>query len=145
LGELGGPAGKEAAVCYPVGEGLSIGRAVPVTAPGIDRSASGKNNLDLEIRFVGRRNTSVRVGIIVRAVVLDIFGAYAFVPNLVRGPQISNGSLPRRCEGAGILHGEFELQSLASVVGVGRIAGRARPLFVGPLLRFLGGFVVDQP
>src|SRR6478672_10268647 len=98
----------------------------------------------LEIRPLGGRDSGllIRVVLRIRIVVLDVLGADALVPFLVAGAQVGDGRLPGRREGASILHGEFELQSLALVIGIGRIGGDARPLLVGAGLRFLSGFVI---
>src|SRR5437879_4050044 len=102
--------------------------------------------IHLEIRLLGSRNPGVLIGVIVCSgiVLLYIFSANTFLPVGVPGAQISDGRLPWHREGACILNGEFELQALVLADGIAATAG-ARPLFMAPVLRFFGGFVVEQP
>src|SRR5207248_1945369 len=95
-----------------------------------------------KIRRVRCRDVSVLIGIILRLIiVLDIFGADAFLPCRALSAQIGLGGRPRHGEDTLILHGEFELQALAPVAAID-IVPDARPLFFSPIQPFLGGFII---
>jgi hypothetical protein len=74
-----------------------------------------------------------------------VFRADAFIPKFPQGLSICDDAFPRHGEDAFILNREFELQSLALVVGIDIVGRYVSPFFEPTRLRLNSSLVTNEP